>query len=153
MATASKKTTGAAAGKSAAALGVPSMAEMTKMLKEFKLPGVDVKALVEWQRKDMEALAEANRQAYAGMKALAERRAEILRENLASLQESMKSSMGADALTKQSEAVKKGMKKVTDDFRELAAMEAKSRTDAWKVVQQRMQDNMAQFKGLMGGKK
>ena len=49
---------------------LPSLADLTKLAEQFKLPGVDVSALVEWQRKDLEALAEANRQAYEGMKAL-----------------------------------------------------------------------------------
>ena len=39
---------------------LPSLADLTKLAEQFKLPGVDVSALVEWQRKDLEALAEAN---------------------------------------------------------------------------------------------
>ena len=81
--------------------GMPDLGELTQMLKQFKLPGVDVSALVEWQRKDFEALAEANRQAYEGMKALAERRNAILRENLAGWQDSMKGALDKDALAKQ----------------------------------------------------
>ena len=45
------------------------------------------------------------------------------------------------------------MKKAMKDFQELAALETKTRTDAWKVVQQRMQENMASLQALMKGKK
>ena len=146
MATSTKKS-------SAAAPGMPDLGELTKTLKQFKLPGVDASALVEWQRKDAEALAEAIRQAYEGMKALAERRSAILRENLAALQESMKGALDKGAMAKQGEVLQRGMKKAMKDFQELAALETKTRTDAWKVVQQRMQENMASLQALMKGKK
>lgn len=143
----SKKTT--ARGSAADPLKLPSLDDFAKMARQFKLPGVDVAAFVEWQRKDMEALAEANRQAYEGMKALVERRNEILREHIATWQDSMKDAIGADALAKQSKAMEQAMKKAMADFKELAALETKARTDAWKVVQQRMQDNMKNLRELM----
>ena len=57
--------------------------DIKKLTEKFQLPGVDVAALVDWQRKDLEALVEANRQAYEGVRALIERRNEILKETLA----------------------------------------------------------------------
>ena len=73
--------------------------------------------------------------------------------NLAALQESMKGALDKDAMAKQGEVLQRGMKKAMKDFQELAALETKTRTDAWKVVQQRMQDNMASMQALMKGKK
>lgn len=150
MATSKKTTTRSSAADTPK---LPSLEDFAKMARQFKLPGVDVTALVEWQRKDMEALAEANRQAYEGMKALVERRNEILRDSVATWQNSMKDAMGADALAKQSKAIEQAMKKAMADFKELAALETKARTDAWKVVQQRMQDNMKNLQQLMQPKK
>ncbi len=75
METDSKQPTGADAN------AMPWLNDLKKLIEKFQLPGVDVAALVEWQRKDMEALAEANRQASEGIKALVERRNEILQEN------------------------------------------------------------------------
>lgn len=115
----------------------------------MKVPAVDVKAFVDWQRKEFEALGEANRQAYEGMRALAERRNEILRENMAEWQAQMKQSMDKDALAKQSAAMQRSMNKAMKDFRELMALEMKARADTWKLVQQRMQDNMAHLKDMM----
>lgn len=150
MATRTTKKTAAAAP---ATPKLPSLDDLAKMVRQFKLPGIDVAALVEWQRKDMEALAEANRQAYEGMKALAERRNEILRESLAEWQESVRGAIGPDAIAKQTEAIQRSMKKTMADFKELAALEAKARTDAWKVVQARMQENMKNLQQLMQPKK
>jgi hypothetical protein len=64
---------------------MPWLNDLKKLIEKFQLPGVDVAALVEWQRKDMEALAEANRQASEGIR-LVERRNEILQETLAQWQ-------------------------------------------------------------------
>ena len=144
MATASKKSSSTAAGA-----GMPDLGDLTQMLKQMKVPAVDVKAFVDWQRKEFEALGEANRQAYEGMRALAERRNEILRENMAEWQAQMKQSMDKDALAKQSAAMQRSMNKAMKDFQELAALEMKARSDAWKALQQRMQDNMAHLKDMM----
>ena len=128
---------------------LPSIGDLGKLIEKFKLPGVDVGAIVESQRKDMEALAEANRQAYEGIKALAQRRNEILQEALVQWQEAMKDASGKDALTKRAELAKKGVQQAIANFRELAEMEAKSRSKAWKVVQDRFQENLANLQKLL----
>ncbi|GAA5233649.1 phasin family protein [Verticiella sediminum] len=128
---------------------LPTLDELKSLIGQFKLPGVDVNALAEWQRKDLEALAEANRQAYEGMKALAQRRTEMLREALTEWQENLKESTGKDAFAKQSEAAQRGMQQALDNFRELAEMEAQARNDAWKVVQERINENMANLQKLL----
>jgi len=40
---------------------LPSLGDLTQLVEQFKLPGIDMGALVDWQRKDIEALAEAYR--------------------------------------------------------------------------------------------
>ena len=51
----------------------PGIEDLKKLIEKFQLPNVDIDALIDWQRKDMEALIEANRQASEGLKALVER--------------------------------------------------------------------------------
>jgi phasin family protein len=131
---------------------IPSLGDLGKLIEKFKLPGIDVGAIVESQRKDMEALAEANRQAYEGIKALAQRRNEILKEALVEWQEAMKDATGKDALTKRAEMAKKGVQQAIANFRELAEMEAQSRSKAWKVVQDRFQENLANLQNLLRSK-
>jgi phasin family protein len=109
-------------------------------------------AIVESQRKDMEALAEANRQAYEGIKALAQRRNEILRAALVEWQEAMKDATGKDALSKNADRARQGVKKAIDSIRELAEMEAETRRKAWKVVQDRFQENLANLQSLLKAK-
>lgn len=128
---------------------IPGFGDLTKLMEQFKLPGVDVNAIIESQRKDMEALAEANRQAYEGIRALAERRSEILQESLAQWQEALKGSTGTDVLAKQSEAAQQGVQQALANFQELAGMEAESRGKAWKVLQDRFQENLANLQKLL----
>lgn len=151
MAKTSGKGKGAASDKGAA-FGMPSMDELTQLMSQFKVPGVDANALVEWQRKDLEALAEANREAYEGYKALIERRNEILQEALLGWQDNMQNMMDPEALSKQSEVAREGIQKAIENFRELAEMEAETRRRAWKVVHERLQANMEQLQGMMNPK-
>lgn len=148
MATARKKPT-IAAENTPPAHEMPSLDGLRKLVEKFKVPGIDIDALVDWQRKDLEALAEANRQAYEGIKALVERRNEILQETLAQWQFALKNTAGKEEFAKQTEAAKRGMQQAVDHFRELSEMEAKVRTDTWKVVQGRLQENMANLQKLL----
>ena len=123
--------------------------DIKKLTEKFQLPGVDVAALVDWQRKDMETLVEANRQAYEGVRGLIERRNEILQETLAQFQAAIKDATSSEAIAKQAEAGKQGVQQVLANIRELAEMEAQSRNNAWKVVQDRMQENLANLQKLL----
>jgi phasin family protein len=142
-----KKVASKSTGRTAS--GIPSFEELGKLIEKFKLPGIDIAAIVESQRKDMEALAEANREAYEGIKALAQRRNEILQESLVQWQEAMKGVTGTDALTKRAEMASKGVQQAAATFRELAEMEAQSRSKVWKVLQDRFQENLVHLQKLL----
>ena len=146
-----RKSAGAATGSGggAAKTGANLFGDLGKLAEKIKLPGVDISAIVESQRRDMEALAEANKQAYEGIKALAQRRNEILQEALVEWQEAMKDATGKDALAKNAERAKRGVQQAIANFKELADMEAKSRSKAWKIVQDRFQDNLANLQKLL----
>lgn len=132
---------------------MPWLDDFRQMVEKYKLPNVDIAALVEWQRKDMEALVEANRKANEGIRALIERRNEILGETFAEWQaavQNMAGNMtGTDALSKQTDIARQGVEKAVANFRELTQLEMQAHTDAWKIVQERMQDNMANLQKLL----
>jgi phasin family protein len=127
----------------------PGIEDLKKLIEKFQLPNVDIDALIDWQRKDMEALIEANRQASEGLKALVERRNEILRETLAEWQAAVKDATSAEAITKRTEAAQQSVQKAIANFRELSEMEAQSRNNAWRIVQERMQENMVSLQKLL----
>ena len=53
------------------------ISEFQNMLKQYKLPGVDIEALVASQKKNVEAVISANRIAVEGMQTIAKRQAEV----------------------------------------------------------------------------
>ena len=69
--------------------------DMTKFMSQFKLPGVDMPAIIEARRKDIEALVEANKAALASMQALGAKQTEMFKEAMRDIQESAKSSGAA----------------------------------------------------------
>ena len=68
--------------------------ELTRMFEQFKLPGVDMSAIVESRRKDMDALIATNKATLESMQGLANKQAEILAQALESGQD------GVQALAK-----------------------------------------------------
>jgi len=126
--------------------------DLKQMAEKYRLPGIDIAALTEWQRKDMEALVEANKQASEGIRALIERRNEILRDAFAQWQGAMKDVANPDALTRQADVAKQNVEKAMANFRELTQLEAQARTNAWRVLQDRMQQNLANLQKLLSPK-
>ena len=52
-------------------------------------------------------------------------------------------------MSKQTEAVKQGVEKAVANFRELSELEAQARNNAWKVVQERIQENLSNLQKLL----
>ena len=67
------------------------MSEFQNMLKQYKLPGVDIEALVSSQKKNVEAVLAANRIAVEGMQAIAKRQAEVFQEAMREAQQAVSS--------------------------------------------------------------
>lgn len=135
MATARKKPV-AAMATTPPADEIPSLDALRSLVEKFQVPGIEFEGLADWQHRDLEALSETNRQAYEGIKALVQRRNEILQQTLAQWQGALKSPLSKQEFAEQSEAAKRGMQQAIDHFRELSEIEEKLRTDTWKVVQE-----------------
>ncbi|MFT3800265.1 MAG: phasin family protein [Burkholderiaceae bacterium] len=125
-----------------------ALGDLTRMFEQFRMPAVDLQALLDTQRKDLEALAQATRQAYDGIRSLVARRDEILTESISQWQEAVRAN-GGKGLTEQAEQLQQGMAKAIADLRELGQIEARTRTEVWKTVQERMQQNFAEMQKLL----
>ncbi|TMH37353.1 MAG: phasin family protein [Betaproteobacteria bacterium] len=115
--------------------------DVNQLLAQFKIPGVDVSALMEARRKDIEALVTAHRQAEMFKEAMTEWQAAT--EAMMSGQ-----SPGAGA-AKQAELGKQTFEKALANMRELAEIATKSQTEAWEVVTRRFHENLEELKKLM----
>jgi hypothetical protein len=63
--------------------------DLTRLMTEFKVPGVDLAPIIESRRKDMEALVASNRAAYDAMQALARKQTELMTQAMQAIQQSM----------------------------------------------------------------
>jgi phasin family protein len=126
--------------------------DITKMMEQFKLPGIDMTAIIESRRKDIEALVEANKAAFESTMALGARQSEMFKEMMQGIQEAAKSAgQGAGQVdpVKQGEVVRKAWEKALADMQELAELMRKSQADAMARITQRANEHMAEIKKLM----
>jgi phasin family protein len=126
--------------------------DVQKMMGEFRIPNVDVEAVVAAQKKNIEALTSANQLAVEGMQAVAKRQAEILRQTAEELQKNMQSLMenGApDALVaKSTELTKTAFVKAIANMKELSEMVSKSNAEAFDVINKRVAESLDEIRDL-----
>jgi phasin family protein len=124
--------------------------DITKMMAQFKMPGIDMAAIVEARRKDIESLTEANKAAFESMQALARKQSEMMSEAMQDMQNAVKSGAGGIAdPTKQAELVRKGFEKTLASMKELAEMAHHAQSDAMAHITQRATKQMQDIKALM----
>lgn len=122
--------------------------DLRKLVERFRLPGVDLTALADSQRKNVEALRQANQKAYTGAIALARRQAEIFEETMTQWQAAAKELSGkspSERITKQAELARKAMESALGHMRELAEMAVKSQREAYAIIGKRMQAGFGEF--------
>ena len=126
--------------------------DINQLMQQFKIPGVDVSAIMEARRKDMEALIAANRQAYEGMQRLGQRQAEMLRDAMTEWQATTAQMMGGQnpsaGAAKQAELGKQALERALANMRELAEMATTSQTQAWNVINKRFQESLEELRHL-----
>ena len=118
--------------------------DVTKAFGDFRLPGLDVEAIVATQRKNLEALTEANQLAVEGVRALAQRQAEIAQQAFAEasalFREWTQPSAPEERLAKNVDAAKQVFEKGLADARELSELTAKASTDVFSVITRRVSE-------------
>ena len=121
------------------AAGETPVFDFTKLMSQFRLPGVDFAALVDRERRNIEALAKANRIAFEGWQRLVRRQAEILQETMKKV---VADAGQEDAIKKRADLAKEGFEKALANMRELAEMATKSQKEAFDVVRKRIEENV-----------
>jgi phasin family protein len=120
--------------------------DVTKAFSDFRLPGLDVEAIVATQRKNLEALAQAHQLAVEGVRALAKRHAEIAREAFAESSALFRewTQPGAapeDRLAKNVNVAKETFEKGLANARELGELTTKASTDVLSVIARRVSES------------
>ena len=121
--------------------------DLTKMLEQFKVPGVDMSALVESRRKDIEAIVEANKTAYDSMQAVARKQTEMLTRAMQDIQAA--ATTGITDPGKQTEVARNACVKALEDMKDLAEIARKSQADAMASITQRANEHVEEIKKML----
>jgi len=118
--------------------------QFAKLTENLKVPGVNIDALIESQRKNIEAMSEAAQLTAEGAAAISRRQLEILRvtnEQVRTAIRDMKLSS-----EQQGEFARKAFETAIASARELAEMTVKSNTDVYNVVKQRVTEDFEKMR-------
>ena len=122
-----------------------------KFAEQFKLPGVNTQALMESQRRNVEAITKANQVAFEGAQAVMQRQVEILRETLdestKAMQNMSTTDKPEDVWAKQADLLKDAYEHGLANMRELTELSTKANTAAADLLTHRVADSLGELKG------
>ncbi|MEE9210716.1 MAG: phasin family protein [Kiloniellales bacterium] len=122
-----------------------------KLAGQFKFPGVDTTALIESQRRNIEAITKANQVAFEGAQAIVQRQVEILSETLdettKAVQAFSQTGKPEDIWAKQADLVKEAYEHGLSNLRELTELSAKANSQAADLLSHRVTDGLDELKG------
>jgi phasin family protein len=129
--------------------------EFGKMLGEFKIPGLDADRIIQAQKKNLEALMQANKLAAEGLQAVTMRQAEIVRNTMegfaGALRETVSGGTDPQAIAqRQAEFVKGQFEQAIGNMRELAEMTTKANSEVVELLNKRFKEAMDEIKGAAG---
>ncbi len=127
--------------------------DLSKTLGEYKIPGLDVEAILASQRKNIEAVTAANQLAFEGLQAVIRRQTEIVRASLEEaggyVNQVIAAGTPEEKAAKQAELVKVAFEKALANVKELAELVAKSNNEAAEVLSKRVSESLDEVKGAL----
>lgn len=124
--------------------------DVGKAFAGFTFPGFNVDALVAAQRKNLEALTQANQLAVEGAQALARRQVEIVRQAVeeasATVREWTQPGAPEERLAKNVEIAKTAFEKGIAHARELAELVTKTNTETFGVLNKRVAEGFEEIR-------
>lgn len=124
--------------------------DVGKAFAGFTFPGLDVESLVAVQRKNIEALTQANQLAVEGVQAVARRQVEIARQAVdeasAVLREWTQPGAPEERIAKNVELAKQAFEKGVANARELAELVAKANSEAFNVIHKRVAEGFEELR-------
>lgn len=118
----------------------------------FAMPTFDVDALVASQRRNVEALTEANKLATDGAQVFANRQAEILKNVVDAYADAMRGLMTFNdpqtSVAKQAEFAKASFETSNANLRELTEIATKAQAKSFDVINKRVVESLNEFQAL-----
>ncbi|MCR9257565.1 MAG: phasin family protein [Alphaproteobacteria bacterium] len=127
--------------------------DFTKIMADYKMPGVDMDSIMATQQKNVDALTNANQAAVDGAQALAQRQMEMFHQAFEQVQELAKAMSGQttpqDFAAKQTELMKSAIEKAISNSRELAELATKSQYEAADIMNKRYTELLDEMKSAI----
>ncbi|HEY9539680.1 MAG TPA: phasin family protein [Kiloniellaceae bacterium] len=125
--------------------------DFAKVADQFKLPGFDAQALVAYQKRNLEAVASANKIALEGAQAVIRRQSEIVRKSVEDASKALSELNAAetpqDRLLKQAELAKEAYEAAVANLQELTEIASKSNGEAAGLLSARVSESFGEFTG------
>lgn len=127
--------------------------DMSQFMGEFKTPNVDFEPLMATQRKNLEALAAANRMAIEATQAVFKRQTDVMRQTLEQIAAAGRdvASPGSmpEKAAKQTELAKDQFERTVVNMREIAEMVTRSNTEAAELLNKRFVQSFDEFREML----
>jgi phasin family protein len=129
------------------------MAQWQTALESINLPGVDMSKILDAQRKNVEAITQANRIALEGVQSLMQRQAEIMQQSVEEATKMMQNfdpaSDPTERVAQQTALAQEAFQQALDRMRELAEMANKSQAEAFEAIQARFTESLEEIRNGM----
>jgi phasin family protein len=126
--------------------------DFTKQLSQLRMPGVDPEAMMSAQKKNMDALVEANKAAAAGYQDLFKRQMAIFEETMTEAQAQLKAfdatKIDPDSAKAQAELAKAAFEKALANMQALAEGAQKANAEAYEIVSARIKESLTELRDM-----
>jgi phasin family protein len=131
--------------------------ELTKMLQDYQVPGVDWQELMASQQKNVEALRKANQVLFEGAQAVIQREVEIMQKAMQEFTEAsrdlMQESDPQAQAQKRLELAKTSFEAALRNMRELAELAGQSNREALEMINKRALESFDEIRGALTKKR
>ncbi len=127
--------------------------DFTKIFADYKMPNMDMDAMIHAYRKNVEAMTAANQLCVEGMQTMMRRNIEIMRQNMEEISSMMNelSTEGTpeEKLSKQADRLRASLERNITSMKEMADIAAKANGEASDVVTGRMTAGIDEWKSAV----
>jgi len=129
---------------------LPPLPDIRTIIEQLKVPGLDIKHVIESSRKDVEALVAANERAYGAIDTLVRRQADLLAKTMNEWQAGTKDLItgkaAAKSASRQVDQAQQALGRALGNMREMAEFVAKSQEEVAGILNNRIKESMEDFK-------
>ncbi|MCD8562579.1 MAG: TIGR01841 family phasin [Alphaproteobacteria bacterium] len=127
--------------------------DFSKLYEQFQVAPFDLKAVMEAQRKNVQAFADAQQVAMESLQALAQRQTEIISQLVEDHSQVAKELMGEGSpeskIAKNADLFKRIYERTVSNLRELSDMVNKSNVEASNIINKRVSAGMSELKSAL----